>query len=151
MDNFVERIAYYADADTRRVLGFGDIDKRLALGFPPRRLVLPDIKLILPLVREALPFRAGYGPPKPIAQQNLSTGRYLYVVNFENGIELHIHPVVMAEYWYFHEKPGDFQYKTEYSFMYDSKDVTVCTSRMWKHDTHPDFNEDGTFKRWQTV
>ena len=130
-----------------RIAGFADIDTRRAMGFDPRRLIIPDIQLRLPFVREALPFSRTYGPPKPISQQNLSTGRYLYVVNFDSGIELHIHPVVMAEYWYFHEKPGDFQYKTEYSFMYDSKDVTVCTSRMWKHDTHPDFNEDGSFKR----
>jgi hypothetical protein len=135
-NDILERIAHFADIDTRR-----------AMGFDPRRLIIPDILLRLPLVREALPFSRTYGPPKPIFQQNLSTGRYLYVVNFENGIELHIHPVVMAEYWYFREKSGNFQYKTSYSFMYDTKEADFCSRQGWKYGIHPDFNEDGSFKR----
>jgi len=43
--NIIERVARHADADTRRMLGFGDIDKRIALGFPPRKLPPSDLKL----------------------------------------------------------------------------------------------------------
>jgi hypothetical protein len=135
MDNLIERIARHADIDTRR-----------AMGFPPRRLVVPDLHIRLPLVRESPTSHAGYGPPKPIAQQDLSIGWYMYIVNFENGIQLQMYPSSMTEYWYFCENPGDVRYKTAYSFMYDTK-MNFWTEKGWKYSTHPDFNDDGSFKR----
>jgi hypothetical protein len=45
MENITERVARHADADTRRAMGFGDIDMRVALGFPPRKLPPSDLKL----------------------------------------------------------------------------------------------------------
>ena len=117
------------------------------MGFPPRRLVLPDLKLRLPVVQEALSTYDGYGPPKPIAEQNLRACRYKYIVNFENGIKVHKHPIAMTEFWYFHETPDDFQFKRAYSFMYDVKHASVSEKNIWKYYTHPDFNEDGSFKR----
>jgi hypothetical protein len=45
MDSLIERIARHADIDTRCAMGFGDIDKRVALGFPPRKLPPSDLKI----------------------------------------------------------------------------------------------------------
>jgi hypothetical protein len=145
MDNLIERISHHADIDTRR-----------AMGVPPRRLVVPDLHLRFPCIREVTGQpHEGYGPPKPLAQQNLklpvgdTTRRiynYMYEVDFNNGIRLDIYHT--GENWYFYENPGDFQYKAHYTFVYSSKVVSWCDR--WglpQTFTHPDFNEDGSFKR----
>lgn len=90
MNNLLERVAHFTDIDTRR-----------AMGVPPRKLVVPDIQLRIPWIREITGPRQGYGPPKPLAEQNLKlpeldpiTGvyNYIYLVDFENGIRLNIYP-----------------------------------------------------------
>lgn len=44
MQNVIERIARHADTDTRCAMGF-DIDTRVKLRFPPRKLPLPHLNL----------------------------------------------------------------------------------------------------------
>jgi hypothetical protein len=96
-----ERVAHFADIDTRR-----------AMGVPPRRLVMPDLHLRFPCIREVT--GQGYGPPKPLAQQNLklpvsdTTRRiynYFYEVDFNNGIRLDIYHT--HEIWQFTEVSFD--------------------------------------------
>jgi hypothetical protein len=148
--NLIERIARHADIDTRR-----------AMGFPPRRLVAPDLHLKFPCVREAIGRpHEGYGPRKPLAQQNLNlhvgdtTRRiynYMYEVDLNNGLRLDIYHT--HETWYFYEtlNPGNFRFKAFYTFVYDSKVVRWCDR--WglpQTFTHPDFDEGGTLKSWQS-
>lgn len=138
-----ERIAHFADIDTRRAMGFG-----------PQRLVIPDIQLRIPWIREVAGPHEGYGPPKPLSQQNLKLPtidpvagiyNFMYVVDFENGIRLNIYNTCTS--WYFYQAHGDFQYKTHYSFSHPSKQVTFSDRLSYNCDIHPDFNDDGSFKR----
>ena len=82
MQNVIERIARFADIDTRR-----------AMCVKPGKVVIPDITLRIPSVREADHPGDGYGPPKPLAQQNLKLSLYnfMYIVDFENGIKLSLY------------------------------------------------------------
>jgi hypothetical protein len=78
MDNILERIARLADADTRRAMGFGDIDLRVAMGFPPRKLPPSDLKI-----------QAGRTmtyPGYPITVINFEKGWWIRLVSTEDGI-----------------------------------------------------------------
>ena len=122
----LERIAHFADIDTRR-----------AMGFPPRRLVVPPLKLRIPCVREVS--NAEYGPPKPLTQQNLKITdkyKYMFVVDFGNVL-LYIHSSSMS--WYFR--------KSHYNFCFNDKSLTTIHPDTYERVLHPDFNEDGSFKR----
>ena len=118
MENLIERVARFADADTRRVMGFGDIDKRLALGFLPRRLVVPDLKLTFKETR-------------------LMQGYYKFF-DFGDEVWMWAHPNGMT--WTFGKN----------KFVAFQRDGLVVNFRCgYEHvnSRHPDFNEDGSFKR----
>jgi len=78
MDNLIEHIARLADADTRCAMGFGDIDKRVALGFPPRKLPPSDLTI-----------QAGRTmtyPGYPITVIDFNKGWWIRLVATEYGI-----------------------------------------------------------------
>ena len=77
MDNVIEHIARLADADTRRAMGFGDIDRRVALGFPPRKLPPSDLTI-----------QAGRTmryPGYPITVINFEKGWWIRLIATEDG------------------------------------------------------------------
>ena len=106
-DHILERIARLADIDTRR-----------AMGFPPRKLVRPDLKLQF----ECLEF-----------------------VEFGQGVARYIKLPGARLYAGQDEITSSFGGR-HYTFRRDgrvSHSAWVATA----HHRHPDFNEDGTFRR----
>jgi hypothetical protein len=108
---------------------FADIDSRRALGFLPRRLVVPSFNIKIP--KE---YRSGH----------------VFVVKFDSGIELICWPY---EHLFYGTKWIINKNTTSSSF---TKNEFIEISRNhWKVDsetyTHPDFNEDGSFKRSRPV
>ena len=122
MENIIERIARHADADTRRVLGFGDIDKRVALGFPPRRLVVPDLKLTFKETR-------------------LMQGYYKFF-DFGDEVWMWAHPNGIT--WTF----GNNRYV---GFQRDGLVVHFRCGFEHVNSHHPDLNGDGSLKSWQSL
>lgn len=108
-----------------RIAHFADIDSRRALGFLPRRLVVPD--LILPWSSEYVEYNQGIS----------------LWIKFQNAT-LYMCPNVIS--WQFGTK--DFMTSRTYSFQRDDALVSSYASLKTEHSRHPDFNEDGTFKRY---
>jgi len=108
--DLIERIAHFADIDSRR-----------ALGFLPRRLVLPDLNLKLDFV------------PHGCARK----------IRLGGAISLTVHPSGTTS-WVF--GGPRLTTVTEYSFNSDGA-LRVWTLCMCEVSRHPDFNEDGTFNR----
>lgn len=112
--DLIERIAHFADVDSRR-----------ALGFLPRRLVLPDLDL--PFQRqEYIEFNQG------ISRLIKLRNAHLYVRCNE------IAWVVGTD---------DYMTSRTYSFQRDDGLVSFYALLKMEHSRHPDFNEDGTFNR----
>ena len=114
MENIVECIARHADIDTRR-----------AMGFLPRRLVLPDLNLPMAL-EEYTEFNQG------------RTRRFKL-----RNAELYVGRLEIA--WVFGTR--DFMSSRSYSFRRDDGLVSLYALLKMEHSRHPDFNEDGSFKR----
>lgn len=110
----IERIAHHADIDTRRALGFG-----------PRKLVLPDLNL---------PF-----------ERNES---FFWLHDF---IEL---PKCTINYWY-RTETVEWVFGTQVDLGYRcyslGKDGIVTYRDVFKirYSLHPDFNEGGTPRAWR--
>lgn len=114
MQNFVERIARHADIDTRR-----------AMGFKPRRLVIPSLNIMIPEEHK---------------------GGHVFSVKFDSGIEWLCWPYKWLDYGIEWIINGN----TTCSLFTKNGSIEITKNR-WKVKsetyTHPDFNEDGSFKR----
>jgi hypothetical protein len=109
--DLIERIAHFADIDSRR-----------ALGFLPRKLILPDLDL---------PFqRRDY---KGISRLIKLRNAHLYVRHDEIA-------------WQF--GTNDFMTSRTYSFQRDDGFVSFYALLKTELSRHPDLNEDGT---WRTI
>jgi hypothetical protein len=132
MENFIELIARHADIDTRRAMGFGDIDKRLALGFPPRKLVLPKLNL---------PFK--------IEESNVPN--WCKCIDLPNDAILYMFPRNTQIAWVF----GSRIYMGARYYGLNRDDGLVIRrnsgQKDFEYSRHPDFNEDGTLKNWQSL
>lgn len=85
MDNIIERIADHADIDTRRAMGFG-----------PRKLVVPNLNIKFPKNCNTCPI----------------------YMRFSDDVELYIYPTKCCAYeisWYFKMWPYTVVYKNEKS------------------------------------
>jgi len=100
-----------------RIAHFTDIDSRRALGFLPRRLVLPDLDL--PFQREEY---------KGVSRLIKLRNAHLYVCQDETA-------------WQF--GTNDFMTSRTYSFRRDDGLVSFYALLKMEHSRHPDFNEDG--------
>ena len=116
MDNLIERIARHADIDARRAMGFG-----------PRRLVLPEMNL----------------PMNSEEYTEFNQGR-TRLFKLRNA-ELYVGQLEIA--WVF--GTSDFMTSRSYSFSRNDGRVSLHALNRMKHSWHPDFNEDGSFKRAQ--
>ena len=118
MENIIERIAGFADIDTRRAMGFG-----------PRKLVIPDLDL---------PCNS-----KTYFEFNPRGSRYMELSN----ARLYVGPDETA--WQF--GINDFMTSRSYSFRRADGRVTLYLLLKMEHSWHPDFNEDGSLKSWQSL
>jgi hypothetical protein len=107
-----------------RIAHFADIDSRRAMGFLPRRIVLPD--LVLPWSSEYVEYNQGIS----------------LWIKFQNA-KLYVCPNVIS--WVF--GTNNFMTSRIYSFQRDDALVSLYASLKTEHFRHPDFNEDGTFNR----
>jgi len=112
--DLIERIAHFADIDSRR-----------ALGFLPRRLVLPELDLPC---NSATYIEYNQGVSRFIKLRNA----HLYVGQLEIA-------------WVF--GTNDFMTSRSYSFRRADGLVSLYALLILKHSRHPDFNEDGSLKR----
>jgi hypothetical protein len=104
--DLIERIAHFADIDSRR-----------ALGFPPRKIVLPELDL--PFQREEY---------KGVSRLIKLRNAHLYVRHDEIA-------------WQF--GTNDFMTSRTYSFRRDDGFVSFYALLKTELSRHPDFNEDG--------
>ena len=102
----LERIALHADIDTRR-----------ALGFAPRKVVLPFLNL---------PFNSKEGICIKLRNARL------YIEQSEISWQI---------------GTDDFKTCQSYSFNRDDGRVSFYALLVTTHSQHPDFHEDGSFKR----
>jgi hypothetical protein len=114
MDQLIERVAHYADLDTRR-----------AMGLLPRKLPPSDLKLKMDFV------------PHGVARKIYLGGLISLTVHPSGGIS-----------WVF--GGPRLTTVTEYFFTREGR-LRVWTLCRCEDSLHPDFNEDGTLKGWQTV
>ena len=112
--DLIERIAHFADIDSRR-----------ALGFLPRRLVLPDLDL--------------HVVSKEYVEINQGVSRFIKLRN------AHLYVCPDENSWQF--GTNDFMTNRSYSFRRADGLVSFYALLIMKHSRHPDFNEDGSFKR----
>ena len=112
--DLVERIAHFADIDSRR-----------ALGFLPRKIIPPDLDLPMSL--------------EEYTELNQGRTRRFKLRN----AELYVGRLEIA--WVF--GTNDFKTSRSYSFRRDDGLVSFYALLIMKHSRHPDFNEDGSFKR----
>ena len=104
---------------------FTDIDSRRALGFLPRKIIPPDLDL----------------PMSVEEYTELNQGR---TRRFKlRNAELYVGRLEIA--WVF--GTNDFKTSRSYSFRRDDGLVSFYALLIMKHSRHPDFNEDGSFKR----
>jgi hypothetical protein len=108
-----------------RIAHFADIDSRRALGFLPRRLVMPDLDLPC---NSATYCEYNQGVCRIIQLRNAR----LYVGRLEIA-------------WVF--GTSDFMKSRTYSFRRDDGLVSSYMLLKMELSRHPDLNEDGTFNR----
>ena len=112
--DLIERIAHFADIDTRR-----------AMGFKPRRLVVPSLNI-------------------RILTEN--KGGHSFSVDFDSGISMVCWPYKWLDYGIRWIINGNMTC----SLFTKNGSIKICMNE-WKVNsvkyTHPDFNEDGSFKR----
>ena len=118
MDNVIERIAGFAYIDTRR-----------ALGFLPRRLVLPNLDL---------PCNS-----KTYFEFNPRGSRFIELRN----ARLYVGQDETA--WQF--GANDFMTSRSYSFRRADGRVILNALLKMEHSWHPDFNDDGSLKSWRSL
>lgn len=111
MDHIIERIAHHADIDTRR-----------AMGFDPRKLVLPDLDL-------------------PCRSQE-----YVEFIKLRNA-QLYVCQNEIS--WVF--GTDDFMTSRSYSYRRADGRVSLYRLLKLEHSWHPDFNEDGKLKTWRSL
>jgi hypothetical protein len=116
--DLIERIAHFADIDSRR-----------ALGFLPRRLVLPDLNLPMEL-EEYMEFTQG------------RTRRFQL-----RNAELYVGRLEIA--WVF--GTNDFMTSRSYSFRRADGLLSFYALLKMEHSRHPDFNEDGSRRTSRTA
>ena len=104
---------------------FADIDSRRALGFLPRKIVLPELDL--PCNSETY------------IEFNEGVSRFIKLRN------AHLYVGQLEIAWVF--GTNDFKTSRSYSFRRDDGLVSFYALLIMKHSRHPDFNEDGSFKR----
>ena len=121
MDNVIEHIARHADIDTRRAMGFG-----------PRKLVAPDLKL--KYTSEYVEFN----------EFNECIARWIRL----NNACVYVNSDVIS--WMV-IGAGDLGSNRTYSFRRDDGRVTLYESLVMKYSRHPDFNEDGSLKNWRSL
>ena len=132
MDSLIERVARFADIDTRR-----------AMGFLPRRLVLPDLNL--PIYSDDY-YSKGY------TDFTEGNRRYIRFVNKHVDKLSYTHMDVTPDEigWLF----GGDDYETSRSSSFRRYDglVSFATELTgMNRSRHPDFNDDGTLKSWQSL
>ena len=110
--HIIERIAHFADIDTRRAMGFG-----------PRKLVLPDLNLPC----NSLTY----------VEFNQGVSRFIKLTNAQVFITWD------EISWVF--GTCDFKTSRSYSFRRNGRVSRYALLKM-EHSWHPDFNEDGSFK-----
>jgi len=110
--DLIEHIAHFADIDSRR-----------ALGFLPRRVVLPDLDLLPMETREYIEFDQG------ISRFIKLRDAKLYVCPNETT-------------WAF--GTNDFMTSRSYSFRRADGLLSFYALLKMEHSRHPDFNEDGS-------
>jgi hypothetical protein len=104
---------------------FADIDSRRALGFLPRRLVLPDLNLKLDFL------------PHGIGRK----------IQLGDAVSLTLHPRGSTS-WVF----GGPRLTTVIEYFFNSdRALRIWTLCRCETSLHPDFNEDGSFKRSRPV
>jgi hypothetical protein len=112
--DLIERIAHFADIDSRR-----------AMGFLPRRLVLPDLNLKLDFL------------PHGIGRK----------IQLGDAVSLTLHPRGSTS-WVF----GGPRLTTVIEYFFNSdRALRIWTLCRCETSLHPDFNEDGSFKRSRPV
>jgi hypothetical protein len=111
MENIIERIAHYADIDTRR-----------AMGFPPRRLFLPELDLKM---------NSDWNQDGIIIFNTCQVALRSDEISWIFGLD------------------DFFRTSRHYLFGRDNGRVTFYAMRTRRmiHSWHPDFNRDGSFKR----
>ena len=108
-----------------RIAHFADIDSRRALGFLPRRLVMPDLDL---------PCNSA-----TYCEYNQGVCRFIQLRN----ARLYVGPDETA--WQF--GINNFMMTRSYSFRRADGLVSSYALLRMEHSRHPDFNEDGTRKK----
>jgi len=108
-----------------RIARHADIDTRRAMGFGPRNLVVPDLDL--PINSE------------DYTEFNQGRCRYIKLSN----AHVYVGPVEIS--WVF--LTDDFMTSRSYSFRRADGHVSIYALSKTEHSWHPDFNEDGSFKR----
>lgn len=113
MDNVIERIAHFADIDTRRAMGFGPRKlPKSNFNFPERQIGYKTIKTVF-----------GHGIEVTQFHYNDSWNAYVWVFNCD-------------------DPPGNRR-----GFVFNNGLVEVFNGWDRQVSWHPDFNENGSFKR----
>jgi len=105
-----------------------DIDTRRAMGFGPRRLGAPELNL---------PFES-----EQYIEFNEGVSRFVKLRN----AQLYVCPNEIS--WVF--GTNDFMTSRSYSYRRDGS-VSNYALLVMNHSIHPDFNEDGSLKSWQSL
>jgi len=104
---------------------YADIDTRRAMGFLPRKLPPSDLNLKIPKEQKS---------------------GHLFSVEFDSGIKLIVWPHNYLCYetkWVINENSTSLLFRKNGSIEISRNHWTVDSEKY----THPDFNEDGSFKR----
>lgn len=108
-----------------RIVRHTDIDTRRAMGLNPGKLVMSDLNLNTNFVRHGCARKIHLG----------------------GGISMTIHPTGNIS-WVF--RGSRLATDTEYFFQKNGV-LSIWTMCKTEASRHPDFNEDGTLKNWQSV
>lgn len=123
MENIIERVAHFANIDTRR-----------ALGFPPRRLPTSDLRIPLK--------RFNVINTCVVLGNGIQLDAWESVTEF--GIESNVHyPGVII---WSHGLLKPLEERRSYWFIRDTGCVKVYQGFARTISHHPDYNEDGSFK-----
>ena len=116
MQNLIERIANHADIDARR-----------AMGFPPRKVVIPDLNL----------------PWNSVTYVEVTQGVSRFIKL--NNAQLYLCRNEIA--WVF--GTDDFKTSRSYTFRRDDGLASFYALLKTERSRHPDFNENGSLRAWR--
>ena len=119
-NNVIERVAYFADIDTRRAMGFG-----------PRKIVLPVLNLPFEIKDYYEFLREGHA-------------RFIKLRN----AQLYVCPEPDEISWVF--GTDEFRESRTYSFRRADGFVSFYALLKTEFSRHPDINENGTLRGWRT-